>query len=161
MNKKLWAPVLYLDFDGVLHPDGTPALDEGLQLLNSPELFQWLPLLSGLLENFPSVLIIVSSDWARLFDDANLVRLLGPLGPRFVGVVESTGSTRAQAVLRDAARRGLGSCWLSLDDSPSVADQEKTDLHFVGCPPATGVADPRVQVRLTRRLAHLVSKGSC
>lgn len=54
MNKKLWAPVLYLGFDGVLHPDGTLALDEGFHILDNPALFEWLPTLLAKLRDHAS-----------------------------------------------------------------------------------------------------------
>jgi HAD domain in Swiss Army Knife RNA repair proteins len=53
-------PVLYLDFDGVLHPY---PMDE----LEIPEdiLFQFVPLLEAMLEPFPQVKIVLSTTWAK------------------------------------------------------------------------------------------------
>jgi hypothetical protein len=85
--------LLFLDFDGVLHPVGERAFDENFRLIANPGLFVWRPILEQILVPFPSVRIVVSSDWRRLFDDENLIRLLGPLGNRFAGVVE-TGHRR-------------------------------------------------------------------
>lgn len=45
---------LFLDFDGVLHPE--PLYGDG-------ELFCRLPLLEALLREFPEVSIVVSSTW--------------------------------------------------------------------------------------------------
>ena len=136
--------VLYLDFDGVLHPFGEPALGDDFGLLPNPNLFRWLPILESLLSGHPDVRIIVSSDWHRLFDDATLKRLLGPVGGRFHGVIEAVGKSRASEILADAKKRGLKD-WIAIDDHPTVRDASLSDCRFVACDPATGIGDPGVQ----------------
>ncbi|MEX3639600.1 HAD domain-containing protein [Paraburkholderia sp. BR14320] len=147
-------PLLFLDFDGVLHPLGEPALDEDFHLLDNPGLFVWLPILEQILAPYPSVRIVVSSDWRRLFDDASLVRLLGPLGKRFAGVVEVHAPSRATEILDEALRRKTEN-WLALDDHPSVALAGSSDGRFVACPPSRGIASLAVQRALRRKLAVL------
>lgn len=137
--------VLFLDFDGVLHPDGSEAIDERGRLIDNPVLFCWLPILADILDPYPAVRIIVSSDWRRLFDDAALIRLLGPLGTRFAGVVERITPPRAQEILHDALQRGL-SDWIALDDHKSVQAAARTDPRFIACAPATGITDEAVQL---------------
>lgn len=144
--------VLFLDFDGVLHPFGEPALDEDFRLIENPNLFAWLPVLDQLLAYYPHVRIIVSSDWRRLCDDETLVRLLGPLGGRFIGVVETWGGTRAEEILEEARRRCL-THWLAIDDHSSVEAASRRDSRFVACAPDTGVGAARVQAELQRKLA--------
>lgn len=139
------ARYLYLDFDGVLHPDGSEAIDERGRLIDNPVLFSWLPVLTELLEPFPEVRIIVSSDWRRLFDDAALIKLLGPLGIRFVGVVEHISPPRDQEILHDALQRGLQD-WIALDDHRSVHEAARTDPRFIACAPATGITGETVQL---------------
>ncbi|MDW3688514.1 HAD domain-containing protein [Cupriavidus sp. CV2] len=146
--------VLFLDFDGVVHALGEPALDEDFKLLANPNLFGWLPILGELLEPYPNVRIIVSSDWRRLCDDGTLVRLLGPLGVRFIGVVETWGGSRAEEILEEARRRCL-THWLAIDDHPSVEAASRIDSRFVTCAPDTGVSAASVQAELQRKLAVL------
>lgn len=146
--------VLFLDFDGVLHPDGEAALDENFRLLPNPNLFCWKGLLHELLKPHPEVQIIVSSDWRRLFDDESLVRLLGPLGNRFVGVVETLGSPRSQEILGEAARRSIER-WVALDDHVSVHEAAREDCRFIACDPRLGVSNPETQKRLSKRLLAL------
>ncbi|MFM0330072.1 HAD domain-containing protein [Paraburkholderia strydomiana] len=98
---------VFLDFDGVMNPVGVPAIDENFGLTGNPDLFVWRPILGRLLAPYPMIGIIVSSDWRRLFDDATLVRLLGPLAARFVGVEESHGPSRSEEILAEVRRRGL------------------------------------------------------
>ena len=147
--------LLFLDFDGVLHPVGEQALDENFRLIANPGLFVWRPILEQILVPFPSVRIVVSSDWRRLFDDENLVRLLGPLGSRFAGVVETYGSSRAAEIRTEAGRR-MTSNWLAIDDHPSVVEARKSDGRFLACSPDTGLSDVGVQQDLGRKLSGLV-----
>jgi hypothetical protein len=37
--------VVFLDFDGVLHPVGLPAVDEDFRLIENPALSVWRPIL--------------------------------------------------------------------------------------------------------------------
>ncbi|WP_162600722.1 HAD domain-containing protein [Paraburkholderia sp. C35] len=146
--------VVFLDFDGVLHPVGVPAVDEDFRLIENADLFVWRPILGRLLAPYPMIGIIVSSDWRRLFDDATLVRLLGPLATRFVGVVECYGSSRSEEILTEVRRRGLKE-WVALDDHPSVIAAQATDSRFVACEPTTGLSSIDVQRTFSARLAGL------
>jgi hypothetical protein len=146
--------LLFLDFDGVLHPVDERALDGNFRLIANPRLFVWRPILEQILEPFPSVKIVVSSDWRRLFDDENLIQLLGPLGNRFAGVVETYASSRAAEIRTEAGRRKATN-WLAIDDHPSVAEAGKTDRWFLACSPDTGLSDAGVQSRLVRKLCGL------
>lgn len=70
--------VLFVDFDGVLHP---------LEQAEASRLthFCWLPVLASALRLHVDVRIIVHSTWRYMYDDDELRMLLGPLGSRFVG----------------------------------------------------------------------------
>jgi len=143
------APTIYLDFDGVLHALGEPALDDDFKLVDNPRLFGWREVLEALLQPWPAVQIIVSSDWRALFADESLMALLGPgLGGRFVGVVEVRNRLRAAEVQEDAAIRGVER-WISLDDHPSVQAAEAAgDGRYVACQPDLGLTEARVQDRV-------------
>lgn len=143
--------VLFLDFDGVLHPDGEAALDENFRLLPNPNLFCWLKILNEILEPHPEVQIIVSSDWRRLFDDENLVRLLGPLGNRFIGLVEQLGGPRSEEILGESYRRAIDR-WIALDDHASVREAAIEDCRFIVCDPRLGVSNPKTQKELAEKL---------
>ena len=107
----------------------------------------------------PGVRIIVSSDWQRLFDDDKLTRLLGPtLGPRFMGVVESRGASRADEIYAEVSRRGL-TTWLAIDDHPTVAAASKHDKRFVVCAADTGLSDPEVQRELREKLERFLNQA--
>lgn len=41
--------VVFLNFDGVMHPGGVPAIDESFRLVENPDLFVWRAILGRLL----------------------------------------------------------------------------------------------------------------
>jgi hypothetical protein len=151
-------PVLFLDFDGVLHAHDEPALDQNFHLIPNANLFMWRPVLEQMLEPFPDVRIVVSSDWRRWFDDAALMELLGPLGQRFAGVVEGDGPTRAVEILTEVRRRAFAH-WLALDDHPSVVEAAKEDWRFIACAGLTGVASTDVQMALRQAPGVVQEQG--
>ncbi|QKM44057.1 hypothetical protein HI792_15875 [Ralstonia solanacearum] len=144
--------VLFTDFDGVLHAADEPALDGAGHLRANANLFVWLPILVDILQPYPEVQIVVSSDWRRLLDDDNLKRVLGPLGPRFAGIVETWGVSRADDILTEVRRRRL-TRWLAIDDHPSVAIASRRDARFIACAPDAGLSAVEVQAALRSRLA--------
>lgn len=156
MSDCMSSPVIYVDFDGVLHLLGEPALDEDFKLLPNTNLFCWRPILERVLAPYPSVKIIISSDWRRLFDDQALSSLLGDLAPRFLGAVEIFRSSRAEEIIEDAGRRGL-THWLAIDDHPSVVDaSDRGDERFIACASDSGLSSPEVQAELEGKLRELV-----
>ncbi|WP_416050273.1 HAD domain-containing protein [Cupriavidus basilensis] len=151
--------VIFLDFDGVLHPYGEQAVDEDFRLIGNPNLFVWLPIIDSLLAPYPAVRIVVSSDWRRLFDDKVLIRLLGPLGSRFEGVVETYRSSRADEIMAEAHRRRLTQ-WLAIDDHPSVVSASRKDERYIACEPETGIAAAGPQSKLRFKLTRLARGDS-
>ena len=148
-------PVLFLDFDGVLHPETVPCFDEHLRYISHEDALCFIPILVDLLRHYPDLKIVVSSDWRGVFDDRNLQKLLGPLGERFIGVVESVSRSRADEILAEAARRGVEQ-WLAIDDHPSVAvAREKGNERFIVCDPETGMSSTAVQEELKRKLTAM------
>lgn len=146
--------MVFLDFDGVLHPVGEPALDDDFRLLPNPRLFCYLPHLTDTLAPYPEVRIVVSSDWRRLFDDDTLQGCLGELGDRFVGVVDTFGGTRAEEIYAEVTRRGLVR-WLVLDDHPSVLEASMTDARFIACDPQLGLSSTKTQADLRKKLSQI------
>jgi hypothetical protein len=81
--------VLFLEFDGVLHPASaahrfTPgnSLRQGVLAL---WLFRWAWILDELLLPHPEVRIVAHSNWRLFASDEELKSVLGPLARRFVG----------------------------------------------------------------------------
>ncbi|KKB69385.1 hypothetical protein BBMA_3915 [Burkholderia pseudomallei MSHR1079] len=147
--------VLFTDFDGVLHAADEPALDSNGRPIANERLFAWLPILADILEPYPQVRLVVSSDWRRLLDDENLRLVLGPLGSRFAGIVETWGTSRADEILAEVRRRNL-THWLAVDDHPSVLGVSRRDSRFIPCEPDAGLSAPAVQAMLRKRLAEVL-----
>ncbi|MGE6528585.1 HAD domain-containing protein [Stutzerimonas stutzeri] len=61
-----WPMLLFLDFDGVLHPDAVFRRSDGrIELRADGELFMWAPILVEALSGLASVRIVLSTSWVR------------------------------------------------------------------------------------------------
>lgn len=73
--------VLFLDFDGVLHPAG------GSPGKSLP--FEWTELLATLLKPFDDVQIVIHSSWREQFSAQELRDFLEPVANRLLGAVDA------------------------------------------------------------------------
>ncbi|MDO9557611.1 MAG: HAD domain-containing protein [Coriobacteriia bacterium] len=134
--------LLFLDFDGVVHPLDPQPL--GLQH------FCWLPVLARLLEQHDNVRIVVHSTWRYDHTDNELRTLLGPLGPRFVG--SAPRAPREQAIeMVLGANKGTVVSHLVLDDDAKEFSGSTVNLLLVES--HLGLSDVRVQAALSAWLA--------
>ncbi|MDC3735222.1 hypothetical protein KDL27_05385 [Pseudomonas syringae pv. syringae] len=121
--------VLFLDFDGVLHPDGVYMTPEGPQLLSSGYLFMWAPILEKELAPFPKIKIVLSTSWVRRLDFSRAKKRL-PLGlqTRVIGSTWHSSMSKTWAdqvwwdqtsrhgqILRYIARANISE-WFAIDD---------------------------------------------
>ena len=126
--------ILFLDFDGVLHPfDYTHDSLCRLALLES-----WL-------RTWPGVDVVISSSWRSAFALSELVEILGPqVGARVVGCTPVLPrSTLRRFVLAEREQEigmWLLASWQPL--RPWVALDDLSDLFFPGCPGLV-LCDPR------------------
>ena len=105
--------IIFLDFDGVLHPDGVAK-------------FSRLPVLERFLVEMPDAEVVVSSTWR---EDHTLDQLRDifspPLRSRITGVTPSLDDGydlggRQSEILTFLANEGLSDtncCWIALDDN--------------------------------------------
>lgn len=87
MPRPIAHPVLYLDYDGVLHPDEVYRVCGRIILwYDGIALFEWWPLLAECLEPYPSIRVVLSTSWVRVlsFDEAR-ERLPQELARRVIG----------------------------------------------------------------------------
>lgn len=112
---------LFLDFDGVLHPEYcTPSLH-----------FSRLPMLEALLRQHPHVQIVISSTWRLQFEFSHLLDRFSPdISERIVGMTPvfsaiSTVPDRLLGYSRHAEcwawqreHRAASDDWVALDDRP-------------------------------------------
>jgi hypothetical protein len=57
--------ILFLDFDGVLHPDAVYITSDGLELRAEGELFMWADPLYRVLSAYPDLQLVLSTSWVR------------------------------------------------------------------------------------------------
>lgn len=140
--------ILFLDFDGVLHPDPCP---------DAARLFENAPRLAQVLCHFPRVSLVLSTAWRQAGTYEQLVVLLPPLlRERVIGVTPNFSDFAPAAALIPYRRQaecvrwmeqsGLQhDAWLALDDRPSGFTPYCENL--IGCNPQSGF-DMSVSARL-------------
>ncbi len=137
--------VVFLDFDGVLHPLISSPDDELPTPLVSTEFFGWLPALVHVLRPHPDVAIVVHSTWRYTHDADELRLLLGALGPQFAGATPK--GPRYESI----------EWWLNMN--PQFADHRILDDdagEFPSPPPLELIlCDPRIGVSARGVLAAL------
>ena len=167
--------ILFLDYDGVLHPDAA-YLIKGRPVLKCKggELFMWAPMLIEALAPHPNVQIVLSTSWARQFGFYRARKWLpAELQSRVIGATwhsqmgkhqeaeHRLGSTwwdevdRYQQIRRYVIRAGLGSNWLAIDDQPGDWDERHMD-NLVLVNGDDGLCGPFI----VERLAELLCRGS-
>lgn len=114
--------ILFLDYDGVLHPD--PCRDRERLFENAPRLLE-------VLQDFPEVDVVLSTSWRAVYRIEELVMPLPqPLAARVVGITPLFSGIEAPRPLAPYARHA--ECmqwlqqqsaaerdWIALDDRPS------------------------------------------
>jgi len=89
--------ILFLDFDGVLHPEGED------HILNGGIDFCFLPRLEALLREFPHVKIVISSSWREQLRYETLLKpFSSDIRARILG---ATFGFRPSAAVRATGRR--------------------------------------------------------
>ena len=133
--------VVFLDFDGVLHPAGEPP---GTTLP-----FEWTPVLAVLLEPFDDVQVVIHSSWRERFSAQELRDFLGPVADRLLGAVDA--GDKGAAIERFLREHPAITDALVLDDQ---VDEFAPGFPatFLACEPSTGLSSKETQHRLRRWL---------
>ena len=161
--------ILFLDFDGVLHPARAYMGRQGPQLAGEGSLFMWAELLAEALSEFPHVQIVLSTSWVRHMPLEQVRDFLPvPLRRRVTGstwdhifnVPEFSRNlplsywqhaSRYQQVRRwidvHRVRR-----WVAIDDD-GEGWAEADNARFVHTNGETGLSDPVARARLSHLLA--------
>lgn len=159
--------VLFLDFDGVLHPDAVYLSRHGPTLRSEGELFMWAPVLVEILQKFAHVSIVLSTSWVRHLGFKRASNFLpAALSERVIGATwhssmakewadESKwdGRTRYDQISRYAARAQLAN-WVSLDDD-SEGWGATAQHRLVACNPDSGLRDQDTQNSLMEALQRM------
>lgn len=158
--------MLYLDYDGVLHPDEVYVTrSQGIALRAKDHvLFEGAPRLIEMLAPYPELRIVLSTTWVRIL---GFERAKGYLPVSLAGRV--IGATfhrrlmdryafqefsRGEQILSDVNRRQAGG-WLALDDDDERWSGAYRD-HLVRCSSESGLLyDERAQRGLCENLSRL------
>ena len=151
--------ILFLDFDGVMHPNNQPDL-----------LFVRVPRLALWLDAWPAVDVVISSSWRVHHSQAEMVERLGPvIGARVVGSTpwvvqqrdDNVYSAAKTTVLTHERQREVEAwlaaswdpdrAWVALDDMPYLFEPDC--VRLLVCAGREGISRENVQA-LDRHAQH-------
>lgn len=152
--------LLYLDFDGVLHPDAVYVVRTGVEL-RAPghTLFEHANSLADALEPYPEVRIILSTSWVLHYNLRRAAaRLPAALAERVVGATSPLYTrndyfgdiARGRQVILDVDRRSPTE-WLAIDDTDEGWTSQSRE-HLVLCKSDAGLGDPSTMEELQLKL---------
>ncbi|MBC8750179.1 hypothetical protein OKW43_005804 [Paraburkholderia sp. WC7.3g] len=156
--------ILYLDFDGVLHPENVLMRPGKGPFIESPDghkLFEHCELLEKVLLPYPGVKIVLSTSWVRVYKSvARVARKLTPeLRARVVGATYHEAmdpesfkqAPRGIQIWSDVLRR-QPTDWIAVDDDylhwPTWCRDKLVRTHEV-----RGISPPVVLAELRAKLA--------
>nr|WP_315428145.1 HAD domain-containing protein [uncultured Albidiferax sp.] len=169
--------ILFLDYDGVLHPDSAYLVNGRPTLKGEGQLFMWAPLLVDVAADFPDLQVVLSTSWARELSFSRArdwlplalrgcvigatwhSAMAAPLAGFRMQLTWWDQATRYQQIKRYAGRAGLAN-WVAIDDQPegwAEADQSK----LVRTDGSTGLSDPGALALLVARLEELRRSNKC
>ncbi len=158
---------LFLDLDGILHPDAVYRGKRGLELRAPGYLMMHAHILARILGRHPHVDIVLSTTWVQeLGYDRTLAKLPESIRERVIGAtwhrrmkIESgydpfTHMTRFEQI-HSHVRRNAVQLWLAIDDLHSGTEDWPAEFqdHLILCQQNQGLGDPGVQDRLNQALA--------
>lgn len=156
--------ILFLDFDGVLHPDDVYLTRVGPRLRSEGQLFMWAGILDDILHDFPDVKLVLSTSWVRHLGYAKArKRLPASLASKVVGstwhssMVKDMGSvvwwdqaSRYEQIARYCTRAGIID-WIALDDDAHQWNADSS-WRLVLTDSVLGLSDISLQMLLRERL---------
>lgn len=141
--------VLFIDFDGVLHPTvaiaDLPFTTKPSTVADERGLMRWVPIVAELLAAHQDVRIVVHSAWRWLVDEPEIRELLAPLAPWYAGTTEPEIRGRHESILHQVHRDRIDD-YLVLDDAIDEFPAGWTPL--VVCDPSAGVSAADVQQKV-------------
>ncbi|WP_341674735.1 HAD domain-containing protein [Niveibacterium sp. SC-1] len=162
------ATILFLDFDGVLHPHDVWLRGRTPYLRGPGELFMWAPRLESVLAAAPHVQIVLSTSWVRHLRYSNALQALPiALRRRVVGATWHTALlggrspddvcdwdfySRYEQIARYVDRASLTN-WVAVDDA--VEDWPAAEYHhLVATDSERGLGEDKALERLAELLAR-------
>lgn len=161
--------LLFLDFDGVLHPDAVYLrLNGKIELRTQGELFMWSDRLSVALEPHPDVKIVLSTSWARHLGFKRARKALpaglaakvigatwhSAMGKGWPDYIPWDDQARFEQIAAYLSRLSAPVPWLAIDDDDRGWPEEHR-RHLVHTDAAFGLSAESAQADLRRRLQSL------
>lgn len=161
-------PVLFLDFDGVLHPDAVYLTSRGVELRAAGELFMWAPVLVEALAPHQDVQIVLSTNWVRNLGyhrsrsvlPAELqARVIGAtwhsaMGRGWPDFIVWDAQTRYEQIRAYLSRLNTPARWIAIDDeAEGWADADRNQL--IQTDPDLGLSALETRAELARKLENL------
>ena len=160
--------LLFLDFDGVLHPDAVYLTSRGVELRAAGNLFMWAPYLVEALAPHQDVQIVLSTSWARNlgFQRARAAlpaelqaRVIGAtwhsaMGRGWPDYIAWDDQTRYEQIRAYLSRLSTPARWIAVDDDAqgwAAADREL----LIQTDPNLGLSAPETRAELAKILEHL------
>ena len=153
-------PTLYLDFDGVLHPDAVYRFGRRIELRRPGHaLFECAPILEQHLAPYPQLQIVLSTSWVRVlsYDDARgwlppslRVRVVGATWHSHMQQDRWHVMTRFEQVWSDVCRN-RHTRWLAVDNDDEGWPARYRD-RLVHTADEVGLADAGAQHELRVKL---------
>jgi hypothetical protein len=157
--------VAYLDFDGVLHDDDVVwSRKQGIHMRTPGRLlFEWSPVLDGLLRPHPEVRIVLSTSWVRVKSfDFSKKQLSLELQSRVIGATfhrgqmskfEFDNQPRGAQIFSDVRRR-RPVAWFAIDNDDEAWPAHLRQ-HLIKTDDRLGLSDLKVQAAIRERLEAL------
>ena len=136
--------IIFIDFDGVVHPAGGP--------VSACLPIEWLSDLDAILSAHPPVRIVVHSSWRLTYPHEEIREFLSGLSALEIDIV-GPGEKREAITAYLSAHPEIES-GLVIDDEPSEFLAE-FPLQVVACDPTTGISCQPVQNEITGWLNHV------
>ena len=145
------AKVLFLDIDGVLHPNGNAHFIPGTDRVGGHYLFKWLPILLEVLAEFSDVEVVLSSSWRYCWRTDEELR--GNLPTKLIEVIVGTTGRafmgRYDAIL-DYVLRNKVSSYVIVDDDRNSFPENCPEL--VWTPSTRGIKSEKSLEQLRAKL---------
>jgi len=155
--------LLFLDIDGVMHSVDRVQGNQtstGIDYTDA-RLFEYLPLLGGILDQCPEVSVIISSSWRNVHSLQELQGFFGGWGHRVIGTttsIDASGallSNRFQECRAVAEQLGV-SDWVIVDDQPGIVwgsqiPARELVRRVIWCDPVLGISTPLVAAAMVNR----------
>lgn len=144
--------IIFLDFDGVMHPVGACVWDADNQTMRANDAFRWWPQLERALEASPDVVyLVVHSTWRLMWetDEELLAMLPVSMRPYVLGCTDRQYASRARSIEAYVEQHGITN-FVVLDDEPQAFAPGYTRL--IPCDGQQGLSQRTVLASLTEKL---------